>query len=527
MKLEVIGKQEKPVLDGEYLARTPARRVLLINPPRFNELIGKNPAIVEKHRGFNPPLGLLQLAGYVEAHSKHSVDVLDAQPHGYTYPELEGRLREYGVDFDVVGITAMTFTLIDVRLTLEVVRRVFPKAKVVLGGPHVHVYPRETIAWPEVDFLIQGEGEIAFVDFLNKLHRPDLWSTIDGICFEKEGGSVVNNGVAPSTSDLDLLGMPARHKLDLSLYTSLLGKNDVVTTMFTSRGCPFRCTFCDRPYSPVISGFRWRSAKHVADEMEQCVEMGIVEAFIYDDTFTVRKDRVYELCDEIKKRKIKFAWDVRAHVNTVTKDMLRAMSDAGCERIHYGVEVGNERMMKEIRKNHSLERVENAFRFTKEAGMESLGYFIIGQQTETRADIEDTMKLAKRLDPHYVHFTIFCPYPATEIYQKGLDSGIIKEDVWGNFAKNPRPGFELPVWEENFTRQELREMLVKCYQSYYLRPKFLLRSATRIRSKGEFKRKFKAGLSVFRMSPNDKVFNKSMNDSVAQVVPGAQYDVSG
>lgn len=527
MKLEVVGSREKPVLDQQYLANTPKRKVLLINPPRFNELIGKNPAIVEKHRGFNPPLGILQLAGYVEAHTHHEVEIIDAQPHGWSYAQLEDKLRSYPEPFDVVGITAMTFTLIDVRLTCQVIRRVFPRAKIVLGGPHVHVYPQETIAWEEVDFLIQGEGEIAFADFLNKLHRRDLWETVDGIVFREEGGKLVNNGIAPSTTDLDLLGFPARHKIDLGLYTSLLGKNDVITTMFTSRGCPFRCTFCDRPYSPVISGFRWRSAKHVADEMEQCVQMGVVEAFIYDDTFTVRKDRVYELCEEIKKRKLKFSWDVRAHVNTVTQDMLRAMSDAGCERIHYGVEVGNERMMKEIRKNHSLEKVENAFRWTKRAGMESLGYFIIGQQTETAADIEDTLKLAMRLDPHYVHFTIFCPYPATEIYQKGLESGIIKEDVWGNFAKDPQSGFELPVWEENFTRQELRKMLVHCYQSYYLRPKFLLRSATRIRSRGEFARKLKAGFSVFRMSPDDKVFNKSMNESVGQVVPRAQYDVSG
>ena len=118
--------------------------------------------------------------------------------------------------------------------------------------------------------------------------------------------------------------------------------------MFTSRGCPFRCTFCDRPYSPVISGFRWRSAQHIAEEMEQCLDLGITEAFIYDDTFTVRKDRVHELCDEIIKRKIKFTWDVRAHVNTVNVDLLKHMAEAGCDRIHFGVECGNDRMMKEI-----------------------------------------------------------------------------------------------------------------------------------------------------------------------------------
>jgi len=512
-------------LSPRFLETVTQRRVLLINPPRFNELIGKNPAIVEKHRGYNPPLGILQLASYVEAHTKHKVDVLDTQPPGWDYDELREVLRGY--QLDVVGITAMTFTLIDVVLTCKLVRDINPEAIIVLGGPHVHLYPEETIRREEVDFLIQGEGEIAFADFLNKLDDKSLWKSVPGIVFVDDDNQLFNGGIAPSTENLDELGMPARHKLDITQYTSLLGRSDVITTMFTSRGCPYRCTFCDRPYSPVISGFRWRTAQHVADEMEECLNLGIDEAFIYDDTFTVRKDRIFELCEEINKRKLKFRWDVRAHVNTVTKDLLRAMADAGCERIHYGVEVGNTRMMKVIKKNHSVEKVKNAFQWTREAGMETLAYFIIGQQTERMADIQDSVDLAREIDPNYVHFTIFCPYPGTEIYIDGLKTGVISQDVWGDIAKNPVPGFELPVWEENFSRQQLRKMLVKCYKGFYLRPQFLLRSITRIRSMGEFKRKVRAGLSLLLMSPNDKVFSKKMASRVRDVVPGASYDVSG
>jgi radical SAM superfamily enzyme YgiQ (UPF0313 family) len=500
-------------------------RVLLINPPRFNELIGKNPAIVEKHRGFNPPLGLLQLAGYLEEHTHHHVEVLDTQPREWDYAELQRQL--FARDFDLVGITAMTFTLIDVILTCKAVRHVRPRAKIVLGGPHVHLYPEETISRPEVDFLLQGEGEIAFADFLNKLNRPELWHSVPGLVYLDEGGQIVNRGIAPSTQDLDQLGFPARHKIEIQDYTSLLGREDMTTTMFTSRGCPFRCTFCDRPYSPVISGFRWRSARHVADEMEMCVGMGIREAFIYDDTFTVRKDRVFELCEEIKKRGLRFRWDVRAHVNTITPELLRAMADAGCDRVHYGVESGNDRMMKVIKKNHSVERVENAFRWTHEVGMETLAYFIIGQQTETASDIQDSIDLAKRLVPNYVHFTIFCPYPGTAIYEEGLERGILERDVWREFSEAPTPGFELPVWQENFTRQELREMLVRCYQSFYVRPGYILRSVARIRSLGEFRRKFRAGLSVLLMSPSDRVFDEKMARQVREVVPIAPIELSG
>jgi radical SAM superfamily enzyme YgiQ (UPF0313 family) len=213
------------------------------------------------------------------------VEIIDAQPHGWDYDRLAQEVSKR--DFDVCGITAMTFTLIDVFSTCRIVRQVKPDAKIILGGSHVHLFPDETITRPEVDFLLQGEGEIAFANFLDVMDDPEKWPEVKGLVYLDRSGAIKNNGIAPSTVDLDILGFPARNKLDTNLYTSLLGRANVITTMFTSRGCPFRCTFCDRPFSPVISGFRWRSAKHIADEMEQCVEMGISEAFIYDDTFTV------------------------------------------------------------------------------------------------------------------------------------------------------------------------------------------------------------------------------------------------
>lgn len=510
-------------LGPPVVAQPKPKRILLINPPRFNELIGKNPAIVEKHRGFNPPLGILMLASYLETHSVHAVEVIDAQPPQYTYDELRALLAER--QFDVAALTAMTFTLIDVFLTCKIIRELHPHAKIVLGGPHVHLFPEETIRRPEVDFLVQGEGEIAFKQFLDALEHPELWPRIKGLVYLDERGRTVDNGIAPSTDDLDSLGFPARHLIDTTMYTSLLGKSDVITTMFTSRGCPYRCTFCDRPHSPVLSGFRWRTAKHVADEMEACAAMGIREAFIYDDTFTVRRDRVLELCEEIRQRKIDFRWDVRAHVNTITPELLKAMAGAGCDRIHYGVESGNDRMLKEIKKNSTVAKIKEAFKQTREAGLETLAYFIVGQQTETLADIQDSIDLAKELDPNYVHFTIFCPYPGTEIYFRGLDNGIIKEDVWRKFASDPQPGFVLPVWEENFSRRELQEILVKCYKGFYLRPKYIARGLSRVRSLGELRRKVRAGLSVVRMRPNEQVYDDKLRAQVRAVVPNAPYEV--
>jgi radical SAM superfamily enzyme YgiQ (UPF0313 family) len=492
--------------------------VLLVNPPRFYELVGKNPAIVEDHRGYNPPLGILSLAGYLEKHTSHEVDVLDTQPYEYGYAELKDVLQEKMGD--VVGITTMTFTLIDVLKTVKLVKQISPNTKVVLGGPHVHIFPRETIKLPGVDFLVQGEGEHTFVKLLENIDKLDALGQVPGLVFQRNG-RVINTGISPLIQDLDKLGFPARHMVDLSKYTSLLGKDDKITTMFTSRGCPFRCTFCDRPYSPVISGFRWRSAKHVADEMEECINLGIKEAFIYDDTFTVRKDRVFALCEEIKRRKLKFTWDVRAHVNTVSPELLRAMREAGCERVHYGVEAGNNRILKVIQKNTTVKRVKQVVQWTKDANMEVLAYFMIGHPTETEADIQDTIRLVNQLNPHYAHFTIFCPYPATASYLKGLESGIIQRDMWREFAADPHEDFELPFWEENFSGDELRQLLVEVYKSFYLRPGYIVRNVARIRSWGELKRKLKAGLSVVSMRADAKL---SIRKKVQDIVPLSSHD---
>ena len=492
-------------------------KVLLINPPTLNELVGMTPGDVENARGFTPPLGLLYIAGYLERHSTHEVEVMDTQPHGWDYAELAEHLKQR--TFDVCGVTAMTWTLIDALKTCRTVRRLHPHVTIVLGGPHAHLYPEETLAHPEVDCLIQGEGEIAFVRLLDVLHDPNQWTQVPGLVFHDTEGRVVNNGLAPAIEDLDQLGFPARHKVNPAHYASVLGKGGRITTLFTSRGCPYRCTFCNRPDSPILSQFRWCSATHVADEIEMCLEDGITEALIYDDTFTVRKDRVHALCDEILHRGLSFRWDVRAHVNTLTPDLLKHMAEAGCPRIHLGVESGNDRMLRVIRKGTDIRRIKKAFKHTQEAGMETLAYFMIGQQTETLQDIQDSIALAKQLKPDYVNFSIFCPLPGTQVYQEGMARGIVQGDVWRHFSKNPTRTYKIPVWEEHFTRDELVKLLVQCYHSFYIRPGYVLHRLRKIQSFSQLAKHASTGLSVLRMKASPSFFNAGVQQKSTKHTP--------
>jgi radical SAM superfamily enzyme YgiQ (UPF0313 family) len=237
----------------------------------------------------------------------------------------------------------------------------------------------------------------------------------------------------------------------------------------------------------------------VVDELQECVEMGIEEFLVYDDTFTVDRKRTVEICDEIVRRGLDISFDIRARVDTVDETTLDKLAAAGCAGIHYGVEAGTERILKVLNKGIHIEQAARVFELTRRRGIPVLAYFMIGSPTETREDILTTFRVARSLKPDYVHMTILTPFPGTEIYRMALEKGVIERDVWREFAARPDPSFEPPHWGENFTREELNELLVYGYKRFYLRPAYVLKRLWALRSWSEFKRKAAAGLKVLGM----------------------------
>ena len=467
--------------------------VLLVNPPRINELIGNNPSIMEEERGFNPPLGLLYLAGFIEKKSCHRVQIIDAQVEDYDYAGLEAAFNES--DAQVVGITTMTLTMRDVIKTIHTLKKSRLKnAKIVLGGPHVQLYPEESIRIEGVDFLICGEGEHSFCKLLDALENDSDLSIIPGVVY-RTSGQIVQVPVEELLMNLDELPFPARHLLPYKKYNSLLSKGGVVTTIFTSRGCPFQCTYCDRPHFGKT--FRARSARNVVDELKECYEMGIKEFLFYDDTFTVDKNRAIDICNLIVEEKLDISFDIRARVDTINDSVLKALKKAGCCGINYGIEAGTEKILKILNKKVDLQTIRSAVKQTKENNIPVLAYLMIGCPSETLEDIEQTFKLTAELDPDYMHLAILSPFPGTEIYKSGLESGLFKSDVWRTFAKDPMNSFVVPHWGENFTRAELLNILNRGYRSFYLRPGYILKRLRALSSWKEFVRKAKAGLKVF------------------------------
>ena len=367
-------------------------KILLINPPTFYMLPTMLPKSIDEGRGYNPPLGILYLAAYLKKYTDYQVKILDCQVEELEYDQIRERIRE--INPDIVGLTTMTFTLIDVLKTAQLTKEINPQIKVILGGPHIDIYPEETIAQNNVDYVVMGEGEKILKDLLDNFDSPQNLAEIKGLVFKSQS-QIVNNGRSELNKDLDSLPFPARHLTPYQKYSSVLSKVQPITTMFTSRGCPYKCLFCDRPHLGKV--FRARSSENVVDEMEQCQKMDIKEILIYDDTFTVNRQRVLDICSEIQKRNLKINWDIRARVDTVDEELLKEIKKTGCQRIHFGVEAGTQKILNVLRKGITLEQAEKAFNLSRKIGLETLAYFMIGSPTETKEDILKTIKFAKKL----------------------------------------------------------------------------------------------------------------------------------
>lgn len=469
-------------------------KVLLIRPPKLNMISTNVPNVVDEETGCYPSLGLMYIAACVERYTDHQIEILDTQVEKMNYEEMKSEIRKRNPD--IVGIQAMTFTLVDVILTAKIVKELDKSIPLILGGPHVNIYPEETISNSEIDFLVLGEGEYVFPDLINALSQRKDLSKIRGIVY-KRNKEIINTGKREFITNLDAVPFPARHLVPYQKYYSVLAKRTPITTMMTSRGCPFKCIFCTRPQLGKI--FRYRSAENVVDEMEQCARIGIKEIFLYDDTFTIKKQRVIDICNEILRRNLKIMWDIRARVDTVDEKILKKLKLAGCERIHFGVEAGTQGILNILRKGITLQQAEKAFQWSREVGITTLAYFMIGNPTESRKQILETIKFSVKIKPDYVHIALTTLFPATELYRRGLERKILKHDYWKEFAENPRTDFVPEIWEENLRREELIRLLKSAYMKFYMRPGYILKRVYKVKSWLEFKRKAKAGLKLLKI----------------------------
>ncbi len=468
-------------------------KILFLVPPETITLESSVPKMLEGGKGFYPKLGLMYVASFYERVTGETPTFIDCPPEKYSEEEMVAKVRE--LQPDMVAMSIMTFNLLDALQAARAIHKVKPDVKICLGGPHVNLYPKETLALPEIDYVVFGEGEPIFTELVQTLDThgvdSDALSKVNGLGW-KRGDEIYVNPAQTDLLDLNEIPFPARHLVDVARYEHIIGEGHQFFTIQATRGCPAACTFCDIRKTK----FRERTPENVVAEIEQLVEMGVDDLFFVDDTITINKRNLIATCDLMVKRGLKINFKISARVDTVNPELLAALKRSGCYRIHYGVESATQRLLDYMEKGQTLDKVTRACKWTREAGIGYFAYCMIGIPTETKEEMFATVDFVKSLKPDYAQFSVCTPYPKTELYFRMLRDGVLPGDHWQTFAENPSPDFKIRFFNLDFTDEELRELQDECHARFYRSPTYLMKQVFKIRSWADFTAKARMGTKI-------------------------------
>jgi radical SAM superfamily enzyme YgiQ (UPF0313 family) len=437
----------------------------------------------------SPPIGLAYVAACLEK-AGHQVTLIDSDPLGLNFEQVVSTVVNGKPD--VVGLTGMT-AMMDIVFDLaKAIKRRDKKIITVLGGVHGSALPVQTMEEEAcIDILVKGEGETTAVELMEALDSDRYvknLSDVKGICY-REKGDVIENPPRPSIQDLDDLPFPAYHLLPMDKYRSygwyawINGIRQPYGSIHTSRGCPYKCTFCD---ANIILGrkYRCRSIENVMGEIDLLVnKYGIRSLRFEDETLTVKKDRAKSLCNALIKRQYHCEYAGAGRVNEIDEETLHLMKKANFILINYGVESGNDRVLDSINKNFTTEQVKGVFEMTEKAGLFSMASFIIGLPEDTRETCEETIKYARELKADYTGVACLIPFPGTEVYRYALDQGVPLPIRWGDYGQvNSLP---IPVNRE-IGQEALVKLRRKAHYRLFLNPRYFFKIV----------RKYRAGLII-------------------------------
>lgn len=418
--------------------------------------------------GIFPSLALGGLAAWVRQHG-FQVSFLDLHAENLLVSQAAARIRTFAPH--IVAITAKTLGWPAVVELGQFARKVAPEALIVVGGPHLSIYPRESLTWDCFDVAVVGDGEETFLEICERVEAGAAVDDVAGTWVRRKDGEIVANPPRPPVADLDRYPFPAFDLMPMERYHALTVLRPMAT-MVTSRGCPWHCGYCSQVYSEKL---RFRSPEAVVEEMAWLERnWNVREIIMFDETFTVGKARMRRFTEEVLRRNLKVRFNIRARVDTVDEEMLAALKRAGLRSIHMGVEAGTDRLLRIMNKQITRDQALRAFQMARQAGIETRAYFIIGYPDATHHDVEETIRFARELEADWASFSVATPLPATEMYRVSRERGYIEGDPWLRYTLDG--GGPIPhLQTETFSAEELRRYRTRAYLEFYLRPDLLRR----------------------------------------------------
>ena len=445
-------------------------------------------------RTYEPPLGLLSLAAYVREFD-FSVEILDCNmKFENTDAEFETYVLEKYAEVretvKVVGFTTTTPTIYACYRMAEVCRRVFPNARIVLGGAHASFVPDEALDKPYVDAVALGEGE----ETLRELLAGVAYKDIRGLAYKEvvDGEIVFKRTLSRERiKSLDDLPMPAYDLVEVDKYRPILGafKRLPAMMMVSSRGCPWSCSFCRRPVGKMLTV---KSAEKIYAEMKFLADTyGIRDIAFQDDVFTVNHENVFRLCDMLIEKPLDIKWHCFARVDIVTPALLKRMKEAGCWQIMYGVENFNQGILDNLNKGLEVQQIFDGIRWTQEAKIEIRICMMVGNPGDTEEIINQNIEFIKKINPDYLSMGILTPFPGHDMYNWALKEGRITTFDWDMYY-----GSTPIVKIDTLSPEDIKRLYRKMTFEVYFRPQYIWKKLKSVRSFTEFKMYFRGFLSL-------------------------------
>lgn len=420
----------------------------------------------------SPPLGLAYLAAYLKQ-SGFRPYILDFNVQPVTDAGFRDLLASR--QWLMAGISFMTNQFADAVRLASVVKSVLPEVPLVAGGPHPSSIPEMTLKEISAfDFIVRGEGEESLKEVAEILLRGGDTGGVKGLCVRKDG-DVFRTPDREFIKDLDQLPLPAWEFFDMRKYNVFHVSgiaNAPVFALLSSRGCPNFCTFCDS-HTIFARKFRARSARTIFEEVMYLHKTyGMIQFDFVDDLFTVQKTRVLEFCRLITESGIPFRWMANARVNTVDREMLQVLRDAGCTRVDFGVESGDPVVRKLMKKNITDEQIREAHQTARSLGISTGTFTMVGNLGETKKSVKKTVALLKEIGDD-VMVSIACPFPGTEIYRIAREKGFLISEDWSRYVTSPTylPDYKPVMRTEFLTEDEILESFYYLH-SFFARRKF-------------------------------------------------------
>lgn len=402
----------------------------------------------------------------------HAVRYTHCQTEGIDRAALASKIREFPA-----GLVVIMAEHINWGVTAAIIRTVHhdSDARVVLVGPLATALDQEVMDRLEPDFILRREWDLSVLALARSLAAGTPLKDVPSLTFRRDG-AIHRNPDGPLVEDLDALPFPAFDLVRLERFYESVFKRFPAATTITSRGCPYRCVFCAFPETIYDHRYRAQSPERVLEEARFLYrDHGVREIRYDDDTFDVDRDRVFKICEKFRTARMNLIWAPQCRPGNVDLELVRAMKQAGCTFILYGVESGVDDILQRIRKGTTTEKIRQGVRAAQHAGVDVLNCVMLGFYWDTLDTIRETIAFAFELNAEFTQFSMPVPLPGTAYWDFLVGEGVIRPDDWLRSDSFHGLGFDLP----HISASELNRILRETYRRYYTRPRYVWRMVRR------------------------------------------------